>query len=97
MISGASRRPPVRASATSALSGPARSDRPCPHPGRVRGSSSTAGPSAGAEKVAPGVDHAVLEADLAHVDVRHASIAALVVQLPAAPPDPGGGLPEFLA
>ncbi len=47
--------------------------------------------------MAPGFDHGVLEADLTHVDVRHPRIAALVVQLRAAPPDPAGGLAELLA
>jgi hypothetical protein len=38
-----------------------------------------------------------LEADLAHVDVRHAGVGALLAQLPAPPPDPGRGLVELLA
>src|SRR6266536_2264117 len=48
------------------------------------------------EQLAPRSGHGRLEADLAHVDVRHVGGGALLAQLAAPPPDPGRGLAKLL-
>src|SRR5262249_35604749 len=52
--------------------------------------------SAVTEQVSSGCAHGGLEADVAHIDVGHPGVAALVLQVCAAPPNPTGGLAHFL-
>src|SRR6266540_3373019 len=47
------------------------------------------------EQLAPRSGHGRLEADLAHVNVRHVGGGALLAQLAAPPPDPGRGLAKL--